>query len=1076
MGLDRLQPPPIPADLMNSTIRFKITSVSENGQVIRYCVNRGPEESLPWTNESDEEALRQLAENLERTISSDDAVQEGRIRLFFEETSPEFGAAWEPWEQLKGSDGRPFACRQDTSVVRSVASLRQGEDRKDDTNTAPPRVLIVGCTPESLETLNLADEFHSAQLALGPLNQDGTAEVSIRQIDTQNQLAAAIAEWKPDIFHFIGHTIERQGERQLALNRGASGFATPLDFESLNILLTNAGCRLAILNACASHSIARQLALHGIAAIGTEDTLLDKSARLFSEGLYQMLAQGENLDAACNEGRLRVYLDDRGSKTWSYPRLYVPNERLASFQIQRDPAPLAQLHIDCPTPGNANVYLNDKLLGLTPRTLELRRNLPYTLRLESEGFWPDTRSIVAHNRRDTLSVTLRPKLASFESQIEPAVGGARVTLSSDREPSLQYETQTDSSGRAYFSEVREGSYQLSTSLELNQPIQVAILNGSKQNKAPTLTFPLELQLSQTLSHIVKLLWRRVRQPLFIAQSLIVLTLIGLVTGMYSKPSHSQGTAPDGMIFINAVTNHTVLGEQLNERNTPKLDDQESRLDWENRIARGNLIIDEIRKTSRLTQADRAWGDPPRAYLLASPLEVDITEVTVEQYEGFLRKIHENPDQWERHALDEVNETIEDLTPSNWSEQRKNPKLPVVGVDFFDAWSFSRSVGKRIPTSKEWELAARGTEGRMFPWGERFEPWRCNGFSSHRGLAPAGDPEFEDGKTPEGIYDMAGNADEWVIIQEDDSSVTAGIVGGSFVGRGPISFLPYGVFQQTTDHRNNAIGFRCVSTDQPPKGDMVTLPSGEYIIGGLRNPYFDIIRDLNSVTTANQQQTILGEPPLQVDIPSFYVDACEVSVGQYAEFMDALDTDPDLHGRLWIEDFPEGFSVQYEPVNWNRQLRRAFDLPVTGVTWFMATAYARWQGKRLPTIYEFELLMGGANGDLFPTGDQWTLKPLIDRQQMGKAAINVRETGLGRLVSVNDEAYKDSSQIFHIHGNASEWVNDPRHERGDIVYIKGGNYDHHGKYRCMRFVKDDFNKWSIGDKLETVGFRCVLDAE
>jgi len=108
-------------------------------------------------------------------------------------------------------------------------------------------------------------------------------------------------------------------------------------------------------------------------------------------------------------------------------------------------------------------------------------------------------------------------------------------------------------------------------------------------------------------------------------------------------------------------------------------------------------------------------------------------------------------------------------PRHWEGDQYPPELgdhPAVNVTWHDAAAYcewlSEKTGRpyRLPTEAEWEKAARGADGRQFPWGDEWDASKCNTAEGGPGTTTPVGQYSPDGDSPYGVADMAGNVWEW----------------------------------------------------------------------------------------------------------------------------------------------------------------------------------------------------------------------------------------------------------------------------------------------------------------------------
>jgi formylglycine-generating enzyme len=170
-----------------------------------------------------------------------------------------------------------------------------------------------------------------------------------------------------------------------------------------------------------------------------------------------------------------------------------------------------------------------------------------------------------------------------------------------------------------------------------------------------------------------------------------------------------------------------------------------------------VLIPEGSFPMGVPHGDRDGGrdEYPRHDVFVNGFYIDKFELTNSRYLEFVKATNHRVPQNPKNA-----------TRNLWEGETITESLadrPVVNVDWADAQAYCQWAGKRLPTEAEWEKAAKGTADRRFPWGNVEPTNKHLNFNQQwigeKTLMPVG--SYELGKSPFGVYDMAGNVWEWV---------------------------------------------------------------------------------------------------------------------------------------------------------------------------------------------------------------------------------------------------------------------------------------------------------------------------
>ena len=413
--------------------------------------------------------------------------------------------------------------------------------------------------------------------------------------------------------------------------------------------------------------------------------------------------------------------------------------------------------------------------------------------------------------------------------------------------------------------------------------------------------------------------------------------------------------------------------------------------------------------------------------------------------------------------------------------------PVVGIAWRDAESYCGFVAKRLPTEAEWEKAARGVDGRKYPWGNTFITAAANCGQGcgefHQATAPVG--SFPAGRSPYNILDLAGNAAELVADyyaegytryspDHDPPGPATGVMrvvkGGAYIDV-PEVLRAANRYYKRPEEQDPTVGFRCAVSIGEPRLDarisvpvrssdkQVPLPNADLQARRTVRPESRVRIEFTSAVVGSDEAGPDETPVRTVSVGPLEFDRTEATVASYEACLSDRGCEPGLVIRNSIS-------------GWRCNLGRRDRLshPVNCATHESARQFCEWAGGRLPTEEEWEAAARGGTARRYPWGNR--LIPF---------AANCDDVvcGDGHALTAPAGSFPAGASghgLLDMAGNVMEWTS-TRFESpaavpdtAPLYVLKGGSWKH-----LDFFMRASARNYHTGDSpLPEAGFRCVYD--
>ena len=399
-------------------------------------------------------------------------------------------------------------------------------------------------------------------------------------------------------------------------------------------------------------------------------------------------------------------------------------------------------------------------------------------------------------------------------------------------------------------------------------------------------------------------------------------------------------------------------------------------------------------------AGEFWmGDENPQNLYLSEYWIDQKEVTNEMYQKCVEA-----------GGCEIPREVSSLFADPYFGNKDYADTPAIFIDQPQADAYCSWVGERLPTEAEWEKAARGIDGRQYPWG-----------NVHPVVSPqvfiANDSETLFDTSPYGVRNMVTGVSEWTssiypefnignvnsnFVYDSDIAIIKGSVGGRNIG--PVYYrtgLPI-------DRYSDELGFRCASDSMP---------------------------------TGNFEPT-----PTKYTFDDFWIARTEVTNSMFKKCVSSGSCTPLLDTSSFTRD------NYYDSPEFN-------DYPVINVTWLQALDYCSWVGGRLPTEEEWIKAAQGVDERFYPWGDEKNQtyanynNSIGDTTRVGSYPAGVSPFG---VLDMAGNVWEMTTGYFDPNGPST------------VRVVLGGSWDYS---EASVFTRSDLGETQL---CSSCGFRCVFD--